>query len=229
MEYDPEKFVSLIYSLISDLTDSKILKYERKMINAYINQTIQLVHRKETHLHTKFLLTICMVSVILRIEEDKNKVLEDSAFQRIKVELVESLCRKEISRIRAIILDLYTGSYADETLHTPKPEPWAVKIVADLSKLLPDAKSEQFVQGNRMVMAVLHGYLEQEIKEAFLSKAIQFGKKGNQLVINILYIDKYFRKYVPGASMDSLVKAVQENFRDRDQAEKTADLLKYIE
>lgn len=228
MEYKPEKFVSLIYSLISDVADNRIVKYKRKMVNAYVNHTFQLVHSKETHIHTKFLLTICMVSIILRIEEEVPPI-KDNAFQKIKVDLIDSLCKKEISRIRAIILDLYTGTYTEDTLHGVRPEPWAVKIVQDMSQLVPETKVELFKQANRIVMTTMHKYLQQEIKEAFISKTRQFGKKGNQLLINILYIDKYFKEYASTLSMNPLIEEAKKNFKDKKMAEDTNSLLKYIE
>ncbi|KAI5192511.1 hypothetical protein NEMIN01_2062 [Nematocida minor] len=231
MQCKPEEFVSLIFSLINDLNDPGVQKYKRKLVNGYINNTVQMVHSRETSLNKKFFFTISMVSIILQLEEQEDsKYITKDIPQEIKTDLIDYLCKQEISKIRAIIIDLYTGMYTDDQKHGIKPEPWALKTVEEISTIIPIEPLKWLVQPKQMVMKMLHRYLLQEIKEAFVSKAKPFGRRGNQLIINILYIEKYFKKHwTEGNTMKVLLEEIRNNFKDKKDIKTTEELMKYTE
>lgn len=230
MKYNvqPEEFFSLVSSLINDLHDFHIVKYKRKLVNSYINTTIKLVHNQENPLPLKFILTICMHSLVQQVEQDAQDILPKEIREKIEKELITYLCMQEISKIRAIIIDLYSGTYTEEKNYSVKPEEWAVKVVAELKTLIPSGKKESFKESKKFVLEILQDLLAKELKEAFLSRSKKFGKKGNQLIINVLYIEKYFKEYTSLKSMSTLIKDIQENFKEKEAVASAEDLARFI-
>ncbi|KAH9385271.1 uncharacterized protein NEMAJ01_0167 [Nematocida major] len=226
---EPEEFFALTFSLINDLQDSTVVKYKKKLINSYINTTIKLIQSKTAALSHKFVMTVCMHSMVRHIEQESDmEMLPKEIREKIEREVVEYLCMQEISRIRAIIIDLYTGLYTDDVNYSVRPENWAVKVVAELKTLTPLADTEMFKESKKLVLCRLQGLLAKELKEAFLSKSKPFGRKGNQLVINILYIQQYFKEHTSTEGMQELVKEIQGNFKDAGSVAKLEELKRFI-
>ncbi|OAG32448.1 hypothetical protein NEIG_01371 [Nematocida sp. ERTm5] len=231
MECTTEELFQVFSSLIEDLNRKEINRYRRKMINLYINLSIDKIYRKETSLPMLYSLSVCMYS-ILQNAQDNEKVLKSEIREKLQKEVLNYASKREVLKIRAIILDMFQGTYTENSNYSVKPEQWAIKIVEDIRIFIGESKNntkdkeDVFKEPKRLILERVEDLLAEEIKEAFLSKSKPFGKKGNQLIINILYIKKYLNSYVKTESMQKLIETVQENFKDPNAVE--SDLSEYI-
>ncbi|EHY64732.1 hypothetical protein NERG_02135 [Nematocida ausubeli] len=229
MECTEEELYQLVLSLVEDLEDPDIVKYKRKMINLYIKLSVEKIYRKDMSLASLYSIGICIYSFLQQMEENE-KIIKSEAKAKIQEEVVEYICKREVLKIRAIILDTFKGTYTEDKNYSVKPEEWAVKIIKELSSFIGEdrqkTKDSLFAGPRRVILEKVEELLAQEIKEAFVSKSKLFGKKGNLLVLNILYIEKYFKRYTKTDFMEQLVQNIHKSFKDPDLIDR--EISKYV-
>ncbi|KAI5186850.1 hypothetical protein NEHOM01_1745 [Nematocida homosporus] len=148
--------------------------------------------------------------------------------QKMQDQVVQYLCQKQVAKIRALILDLHpTSTYSTDLQYSVQPEPWLLQLTQELDLILPP-ETTNFIPTTQ-TFTLLHTHLLnlliQDLKDIFIARTQPFGRKGNLLVINLLYLQDFYQKRnIPTQAILNLIKQVHLNFKNKDMIEPISQL-----
>ncbi|OAG31437.1 hypothetical protein NEDG_01964 [Nematocida displodere] len=221
--YTADELYAFIATLTAELKDSMFPKYQRKLFNCYINNSVKAIQNSKLPLQRRF--CIMVATIAFGRAAEGTALSPEAPFKEMEDEILQYLCKAEISKIRAVILDLYTYSYTEESSYSVRPEQWAVALVEELKTVLPPNETNKVQVTACDVLRLLESLLLKELKELFISKNKPLGKKGNLLVVNLIYIQKYFTSQsLSPEPIDAFIKTVQKSFKPGEVPEETKRL-----
>ncbi|KAI5173225.1 hypothetical protein NEFER03_2177 [Nematocida sp. LUAm3] len=229
--YTVKSFLHFLGLLIEQVKDEKYPKYRKKLCNCYINNTIKTIQNEDISMSKRFLLLVCMFVFIEHLGDLLDEA-DKKDLEKVKKESMIYLCKKEITRIRAVILDLTQGTYTEYTEYLYRPEKWPLRIIEELEDILPSSEYLPEKSQAKVPLTLLVSLIAKEIKEIFLSKSQKFTKRGNLLIINLLQIETYLKKREEDpiliSPLEDLIKKIRENFLEEQMIDNLDKLRKCV-
>lgn len=220
IERTPEDILLFVRTLFSQVASQKHPKYKRKVFNCYVNTSLRVIQSSANPMKVRFLCMISMITLMRETEKSTISLSSQDDFNEMQKEVIVYLVKKEILKIRAVILDLCTDTYADDIAYSVKPEIWTKKIKEEIENVLPEPKNPTAAKLTAESLELLKNLLLQDLEEIFLGKAQPFGKKGNLLIVNILEIERYFAKRKQETKgFSGLIEKIQMNFKKKEDIE----------
>lgn len=223
--YTPSELFAFLTGVLAEVADPQFDKYQKKLVNCYLNQSIKVIENDQVGLSQRFRVMVAMLSLegqAGQLAPGAGDPEAQPSFAEVAADVLAYLTKKEIAKIRAVILDLHTNTYTEDREWSPRPEPWAVRITDELDAVLPPSAVPAIEQTTAQVHAQLLARLVQELRTIFISKAQPFGKKGNLLVVNLVYLQQYFAKKLRDTKlMADFIVEVQRNFKPGEAPEAT--------
>ncbi|KAI5192434.1 hypothetical protein NECID01_1929 [Nematocida sp. AWRm77] len=221
-EYTAEELYAFLANVAHEVEDKDFSKYKKKLLNCYVNNSVKAIDSDTVSFKNRFVVMLAVLAYMTETEKHSTGKDTQVSFAEIKQDILSYLTKKEISKIRALILDLHTSTYTDSKEWSPYPEPWAREIVEELDAVLPESAHPQVQEALSLARTHLLSLLVQELKDIFFSTAQPFGKQGNLFVVNLVYLQTYFEKKLPNTNIIAeFITEVQSNFQKGEVPEKT--------
>ncbi|KAI5180037.1 hypothetical protein NEOKW01_0366 [Nematocida sp. AWRm80] len=214
---------SLEYSKIT-IPNTNPTQYTPKEIHTFLNTILNT-----TKLHNKYMNNLYKYLNSMNIY-NKYKVIVNTTESTI----ISSVNTSLINIIRVNILDIITTEYTN-TKYKIQVEEWVNILIYIIDTVIYKEYRENkssYTTLTEHYLAVgndLVNKIAQEIREIFINKNSLFGSKGNLLVMDILYIQEYFKDLGCEVKvLDGIIDEVQKKFKDRKEVEETSDLKKML-
>jgi len=228
-KYSLDELFFFSSEILSAVKDRSFPKYRKKLFNCYVNCSVKFIENEKNALTSRFKAMFSLFAFISQcrgstaghttapdkkqIGADNEEITEESlTIFKNKISLF--LTKKEISKIRAVILDLQTNTYTKDEEYSVLPEPWAKKLAEEISHTFPAPKTEVLKTAVADSLNLFVPLLIKELRDMFISKVKPFGSKGNLLVVDLIYLENYFKdRHARTEAVSEFIAEVQGHFR----------------
>ncbi|KAF7684105.1 hypothetical protein TCON_0697 [Astathelohania contejeani] len=199
---------------VIQLIDSFADKDDQKIVmNHFMTEAANKLNSGVSVCYSKINL-LCDIQIL----KNKYEYIDEEKIRKITNATLEL----KLLEIRALILDLVNSDYSEDLENIYKQEEWIDNVISNIEQTF-NLQSIEILDTKDLIFRLFAKYNDLFLKEClkiFVSKNNKFGSKGNQLMLNLKYYEKFVRKYIDFNSDEYFSKFI-ENFKDGKVNEKT--------